>query len=416
MSGIQLPVTHWPAEKPDGVQRQTRWLQVLSHVSPSFGGIANSVPCFARATETASTHACPIVGFCDPQELDQMPEDERAGVTVFPSQRLRWMLDRGLHKRLNDAVSGADGVHIHGLWETHCMLAAPVARARKRPYVISAHGMLDQWASRQKRLKKAVYAALIEMRTMKSAACLRALSRDEVNDYRRLGLTNPIAIVPSAVDEQPSADPDLFLRRYPKLNGKRIVLVMGRIHSKKGLPLLLRAWERAVKREDAHLVIAGPDSDGSRAHLEQLTNELKIRTSVTFTGILMGQRKAAALAAATLFVLPSYSEGFSIAVLEALAAGLPLLVTTACHIPEVATSHCGWVVEPAQGPIEQVLREFFNISENEAREMGRNGWELCRRRFQFSVVGAQMAQVYDWLQGGNRPSAVEIVRGDQRYP
>lgn len=168
-------------------KRQACWLQVMSHLSPRYGGIAASVPGFARATEAASAHACPIVGFCEREELDQLPEEQRAGITVLPPDRLRWMVDTRLHKRLDKEVRGATGVHIHGLWETHCMMAARKARALKRPYIISAHGMLEQWALRHKRLKKALYAALIEIRAMKSAACLRALSADEVDDYRRLG-------------------------------------------------------------------------------------------------------------------------------------------------------------------------------------------------------------------------------------
>jgi glycosyltransferase involved in cell wall biosynthesis len=390
-------------------KRQACWLQVMSHLSPRYGGIATSVPGFARATEAASAHACPIVGFCEQEELDQLPEERRAGITVFPPHRLRWMVDARLKRRLNDAVRGATGVHIHGLWETHCMMAAGMARTLKRPYIISAHGMLEQWALRHKRLKKALYAALIEIRAMKSAACLRALSADEVDDYRRLGLTNPIAIVPGAIDAQPVVSPDLFRSQYPQLDGKRIVLFLGRIHPKKGLHLLLRAWARTVEAEDMHLVIAGPDSEGNQARLEQLRDDLNLRMSVTFTGMLTAERKWSALAAASLFVLPSYSEGFSIAVLEALAAGVPVVVTTSCHIPEVSLNRCGWVIKPAIGPLEQTFREFLSLSPKELYELGSNGRELALRRFHSSVVGNQMAQVYGWLQGGAKPAAVEIV-------
>lgn len=383
-------------------------MQVLSHLSARYGGIASSVPGFARATESESRYACPIIGFCDREELDGIPEEQRAGINIFPPQRLRWMMDVRLQRRLSEAVLGVDGVHIHGIWETHCMMAARTARARKRPYIISAHGMLEQWALQNKRLKKALYAALVELRAMKSAACLRALSMDEVEDYRRLGLTNPIAVIPGAVSAPPDVSPGLFRSRCRWLDGKRIVLFLGRIHPKKGLHLLLKAWARVVPAEDAHLVIAGPDSEGTRARLERLAEDLKIQHSVTFTGMLNGESKWSALAAASLFVLPSYSEGFSIAVLEALAAGIPVLVTTSCHIPEVAEHGCGWVSKPTLASLEQALREFFETSTRKAAELSRNSRELARRRFHLSIVGSQMAQVYDWLQTGRRPAAVEI--------
>jgi glycosyltransferase involved in cell wall biosynthesis len=259
-------------------------------------------------------------------------------------------------------------------------------------------------------LKKALYAALVEIRRMQRAACLRALSLDEVDDYRRLGLTNPIAIIPNGTDAQPGATPGLFLDAYPQLTGKRTILFLGRLHQKKGLQLLLQAWARvSSKADDVQLVIAGPDSENMRASLEKVTDELKLRSSVTFTGMLTGEQKWSAFAAASLFVLPSYSEGFSIAILEALAMGLPVIVTTPCHIPEVAIHDCGWVIQPAVGPLEQALADFFSLSREEADLIGKRGRDLVRTRFHSSVVANEMAQVYDWLQGGSKPTTVEIV-------
>jgi len=328
---------------------------------------------------------------------------------VFPPGRLRWLVDPSLQRRLKDVVREADGVHIHGLWETHCMTAAGVAQSCKRPYLISAHGMLESWALRRKRVKKALYAALVEIRVMRRSACLRALSLDEVDDYRRLGLANPIAIVPGGVDVPEDSNPDLFWNTYPHLAGKRIVLFMGRIDQKKGLNLLLAAWALIAERNyDVHLMIAGPDC-GTLASLEQMTDDLKLRSSVTFAGMVSGEVKWSMLAAAGLFVLPSYSEGFSIAVLEALAMSKPVIVTTPCHIPEVAIHNCGWVISPALAPLEQALTGFLALSAAEAKEIGRHGRDLALTRFHSSVVAKQMDQVYDWLQGGAKPSAVEIV-------
>ena len=404
-------VTQFP-KSPDPVRdrsRDGRWLQVLSHLSPRYGGIASSVPRLARATEAAGRHVCPIVGFCAQDELRDLGEAERQAMKVFSPGRLRWMVDGSLHRQFREMVRAADGVHIHGLWETHCMTAAGIAQSCRRPYIVSAHGMLEQWALRRRRLKKALYAALIEIRAMRRAACLRALSLDEVDDYRRLGLNNPIAIVPGGVDVPAAVSPELFRATYPQLGGKRIVLFMGRIDQKKGLNLLLAAWARIVeKADDIHLMIAGPDC-GMLASLQQMTDELRLHNSVTFAGMVTGEQKWSMLAAASLFVLPSYSEGFSIAVLEALATGIPVIVTKPCHIPEVGIHHCGWVIQPQLETLEQALGEFLALSCAEAEEIGRHGRELARTRFHSSVVAGQMDQVYAWLQGGAMPSSVEIV-------
>ena len=369
-----------------------------------------SVPELTRATEAEGLHACPIAGFCDEMELDHMAPDQRTGLEVFPTSRLRWMMDTRLRGRLYERIRRSTGVHIHGIWEAHCMAAAEMARSSKRPYMISAHGMLEQWALDHKRFKKALYAALFERRRLQRAACLRALSADEVNDYRRLGLTNPVVVIPNSVDPPTGIGAKLFWEAHPELMGKRIVLYLGRLHPKKGLPLLLEAWSRKTRKsEDLHLVIAGPDSEDTRAFLETMTDELNLRSSVTFTGMLTGEHKWSALAAAKLFVLPSYSEGFSVAVLEALAMGLPAIVTVPCHIPEVAIHDCGWVVAPEAGELEGALNEFLALSREDAARLGERGRRLARQRFHPSVVGKQMAQVYGWLQGGVRPSDVEIA-------
>jgi len=387
----------------------SNWLQVLSHLSPRYGGIALSVPESARATEAHGSHACPIVGFCPREELDHLPADARLRAAVFPPDRMRWMVDAPLRNRLKNRILAAEGVHIHGIWETHCMIAARMARACNRPYIVSAHGMLEPWALRRKRIKKALYAALVETRGLQRAACLRALTEHEVNDYRRLGLTSPIAIVPSGIEPQTGVSADIFRAAYPQLAGKRIVLFLGRLHHKKGLHILLQAWARIAKAEDVHLVIAGPDSEDTLASLELLRDQLKLGSSVTFTGMLTGERKWSSLAAADLFVLPSFSEGFSIAVLEALSMGLPVIVTEPCHIPEVAIHNCGWVIQPALAPLADAIEEFLRLSPEEVTHFGERGRKLAAQRFNWSVVGKQMAEVYDWLQGGPKPGTVEIA-------
>jgi glycosyltransferase involved in cell wall biosynthesis len=270
--------------------------------------------------------------------------------------------------------------------------------------------MLEHWALRQKRVRKALYAALVEARNLQHATCLRALTADEVNDYRRVGLGNPIAIVPNGVDPPRGITGDLFWELYPELAGRRIVLFLGRLHHKKGLHLLLQAWARVAKEaDDVHLVIAGPDSVGALSSLQAMTGALGLRSCVTFTGMLSFQYKWSALRAASLFALPSYSEGFSVSVLEALGMGIPVIVTVPCHIPEVSAHTCGWVIEPQIERLEYALREFLEMQPEEAVRMGERGKDLVDRRFRWPVVGRQMAEVYDWLLGGSKPTNVEIA-------
>lgn len=389
-------------------KKSASWLQVLSHVDPQFGGIASSVPQLSQATEAQGGPECPIAGFCDPNE--KLPKDARQSVQHYSSHRVRWALDHNLRNRFRDSIRASQGVHIHGVWEPHCNVAAAAARACRRPYIISAHGMLDLWALKHKRVKKAFYAALIEARNLQRAACLRALTLDEVQDYRRVGLTNPVAVVPTGVEVPAGITGDLFWEMYPQLAGRRIILFLGRVHRKKGLDLLLQAWSRLPKsNDDTHVVIAGPD-DGHLPELKQMVEKLGLEQSVTFAGMLQGEQKWSALRAASVFVLPSHSEGFSVAVLEALAMGLPVIITDQCHFPEIVETKCGWTIQPDAAQLEQALREFLALPPEQAVHMGECGRDLVEKRFRWPVVGKQMADVYAWLQGGGpRPANVDVV-------
>lgn len=403
-------IQHEPIVRQREVRVRASWLQVMSHLDPQFGGIAATVPQLCRATEADGGYRCPIVGFCNPVELGQLSENERLQVIQFPPDRLGWMVNMGMRQQLKQLFRSAQGVHIHGIWETHCTVASGIARSCKTPYIISAHGMLDDWALTHKRLKKALYAALLETNNLQRAACLRALTRDEVTDYRRIGLRTPVAVVPSGVQAPEGVTGDVFWEAFPQLAGKRVVLFMGRLHPKKGLPLLLQAWHRAAESrgEDSHLVIAGPDSDNLLGTLRQMTEDLNLRDSVTFAGMLKDERKWSALAAAELFVLPSFSEGFSVAVLEALAMGLPAIVSSPCHFPEITEANCGWVIEPETHALELALREYLQMRPSELACMGERARGLIERRFTWPVIGRQMEEVYSWLQGGPKPTSVEV--------
>ncbi len=189
------------------------------------------------------------------------------------------------------------------------------------------------------------------------------------------------------------------------------MLFLGRLHPKKGLMMLVRAWARSASSfDDAHLVLAGPDFEGTRATLGGLVDELGIRHQVTFTGMLAGPMKWSALAMASVFALPSFSEGFSVAVLEALGMGLPVIVTRACNIPEVAESRCGWVVESEQSAVEVAIEESLRLAAHDRKMMGERGMALVAGRFTWPVVGKQMAEVYRWVLGGPEPVNVEIFR------
>ncbi len=264
--------------------------------------------------------------------------------------------------------------------------------------------MLDSWALRHKRWKKAFYLQLIERKNLSEANALHALTSAEVADYNRITTGKQIETIPNAVDLPQKSDPNLFFSTYEKLVGKTIVLFLSRLHPKKGLDLLSEAWSRvAPEFSNAHLVIAGPDFADMQRNLESGFEARGVSGAVTFTGMLSGGMKWSALAAAQLFVLPSRSEGLSMAALEAMGMGKPVLLTRQCHVDQLIEQDCGWEIEPDANELESALRDFLR-SPQRARVKGANGRRLVEARHSWEVIGARMRALYGRLV--NSPSSL----------
>ena len=391
------------------------WVNVLSHLDPKYGGMSAAVPALSAAVYRSGVHRVALAGFCAANESYSPFTGSPIPVSHMPRGKAHWLGRDAGGRNFTELIESASGIHIHGLWEQSTFVAARTARIAGKPYIVSAHGMLQSWALRNKRFKKAVYAALIERSNLNRAACLHALTYAEVKDYRDFGLQNPIAVIPNGVEIPAQTDSEAFLSAFPHLRGQRLVLFMSRLHFKKGLDILCKAWKSAAKRwPDAHLVLAGPDFENTRASVEALVADSGMRHRVTFTGMLNSSLKWSALNAADCFVLPSYSEGLSVPVLEALGMGLPVIVTKQCNLPEVAQQECGWVISPAISELEAALGECLASSSSHREAMSVRGRRLVANSYSWRVVGEQMSELYTWIQGGQRPVHLELKLGGER--
>ena len=403
------------APTPDTPQRSARrWLSVVTHLDPRYGGLSAVVPQLSTAVAAQGRVSVALAAFCTPGELYSAENFAQLTLTEWPASRAAWLRDRALLARFRTLLAQADGVHIHGLWEQSTLVAARGARQQRIPYILSAHGMLEPWALRNKQLKKTLYSAFFERSNLEGAGCLHALTRAEAQDYRSYGCTAPIAIIPNGVRIPATISSEAFFTHFPALRGKRIVLFLGRIHFKKGLDLLLRAWKKISARwPQTHLVLAGPDFEGTRARMTALVEQEALGESVLFTGMLRDDLKWSALAAAEGFVLPSFSEGLSVSVLEAMGVGLPVIVSEQCNLPEVADLEAGWVIPAAAGPLKQALEALLENSPQTNAAIGARGRDFVRRRYTWSVVARQMDEIYDWVQGGPTPVDVDLLPAER---
>jgi poly(glycerol-phosphate) alpha-glucosyltransferase len=269
--------------------------------------------------------------------------------------------------------------------------------------------MLDQWALKNSAWKKRLALALFERQNLNDAACLHALTLDELAGFRAFGLQNPIAVIPNGVDAASNGPP---LPRSVLLTGdpRRIVLFLGRIHPKKGLSETLEAWSRAIVlrpalRESWALVVAGWDDGSWLEGLRRQAGALGLEGDVKFVGPVNGPAKTSMLHHAEAFILASHSEGLPMSVLEAWAHGVPVLMTRACNLPEGFAA--GAAVEITVEP-EAMAATLVEALESEAlTAMGAAGRLLVAEHFSWTAVGRSMKAVYDWLAGrGPRPACV----------
>lgn len=394
-----------PERASSATSRSGTWLNLMAHLDPKYGGISAVLPPLCEAVSKAGADAS-LLPFCGPDEhYDVAPS---IPLDVFPLGMRRWLVDGELRRRLADHVVESAGLHIHGIWQEHCLFGVQAAREANKPYVISAHGMLDPWALRNKGWKKRIYSALIERRNVSGASCLHALTSAEAQEYRDFGARNPIAVIPNGVHIPAAASAPAFFRKFPELAGKRVLLYLARLHFKKGLDLLCQAWKNTSPGEENHLLLAGPDFEGTKQRVEEMVAGLGIGKSVSFAGMLKGGDKWNALAAADAFVLPSRSEGLSVSVLEAMGMGKPAIVTSRCNVPEVRTRECGWMIEPNETELTTALQEYLSSDVATRRRMGSNGRRVVEQIYSWETVGHQMAAVYEWLSGGAQPARVDL--------
>lgn len=291
-------------------------------------------------------------------------------------------------------------VHVHGLWMHYTYAAWRWARSREVPMAVSPRGMLEPWALGYRRWKKLPGWWFWQEKAVAGAAILHCTSEAEARKLRRIGISNPVAVVPNGVD-LPDLRPGDGRR-----NGCRSVVFVSRIHPIKGLPLLLEAWAR-LRPAGWRLIIAGPDECGHEDELRVQARKLGIADSVEFRGPVYGKNKWELLSSADLFVLPSYSENFGVAMAEALACAVPVIATKGTPWSLLGEARCGWWVEPGVDPLAAALEEAMRLSVAERRRMGERGRRLVAERFSWPKIGQQMKEVYEWVLGaGPRPGCV----------
>lgn len=366
-----------------------RILQVIPTLNPSVGGVAPAMMALSRGLARRG-HEVEIVAL-DPassQWLQSIPLTVHAvggGLTNYgySSALTKWLRANG---------DRYDRVIVNGLWQYPGLAVWRRFAGTATPYYVFPHGMLDPWFKRTyplKHLKKWLYWPWAEYRIMRGAAAViftseqeRVEARESFWLYRAIERVSPLGVeLPPVVSE---ASREKLIERFPQLRNTRPLLFLGRLHPKKGCDLAIEAFAAAAGRtSDFSLVMAGPDQIGWQEKLRSRARELGVESQVTFTGMLEGELKQSALANADALILPSHQENFGMAVVEALAMGVPVLISDRINTAEeIKSDHAGYVAADDLAGTKSLIERWRDTPPEKREVMRRNATDCFSRRFE----------------------------------
>jgi glycosyltransferase involved in cell wall biosynthesis len=364
--------------------RPLKILQLAHTLEPSVGGVVPAVLGLSRGLAQRG-HTVDVVTLDEP---DRSYESYKPHITVHPlgSGLTSYRYSAKLLPWLRQHGGNYDRVIVNGLWQYLSFAAWRRFAGTAIPYFVYPHGMLDPWFKRTfplKHLKKWLYWPWADYRVLRDAAAVIFTSEEERLQAREsfwlyrarekvspLGIEAPPPLLPDSTEK--------FLAEFPSLRNKRIFLFLGRLHPKKGCDLLIDAL-RQRKPADVALVLAGPDQVGWEKELRARATEI----DPVFTGMLHGEMKQAAFACADVFVLPSHQENFGVSVVEALAVGLPVLISNRINIwREIETDRAGYIENDDLPGTTRLLEHWLNTSEQDRHVMRSNARNCFARRFQ----------------------------------
>lgn len=392
-------------------------LHVIPSISPGLGGptqvvlnLVSALRQFNIDAEIVTTNddGAQLLDVSLNQRVEYYSKDSGQSVPVWFLPRFtpplkEFIFSPALTGWLWKNLSNYDVIDNHYLFSYAPTCAAAIARWKKVPYTVRTMGQLSPWALAQSQLKKRIYTSLIERRNLNHAAVIHCTTPDEAHDVCNFGLHSPLVTLPLGV-HLPSSIPEpkaQLRKQYNLPENAPIILFLSRLHHKKRPELLLESLSLVqAKGHHFHLILAGSGTPDYLAHLKNLTASLGLAHAVSFPGLVVDKEKDLLLQGSDLFVLPSFSENFGIAVAEALAAGLPVVLTPGIQIaPDIAAAKAGFVVPGEVGPLAASIAQLL-ISSELREELGQNGQRLAKERYSWKAIVKDLIPIYKAIAAG----------------
>ena len=415
LSEPKSPVTGGAGSKMSHATKQTailplpvkackRILHIIPSAGPLRGGPSQVVHLLARGTADYGLEV--HVAATDDNRGERLrvplgvaiPEE---GVTwwYFRAQTPFYLISLPFTKWLRAHIEDYDLVHIHALFSYCSVAAAFIARSSGVPYIVQPHGVLNRWGVQNRRpwLKRLSFQ-LIEKRVIANAAAIHYTSDQELLEAAEFGVSQRSIVIPNPALPPQFERQELageFRSRHPELAGRRIVLFLSRIDAKKGLDILIDAYAGLRARmPEAAMVIAGSGDAALTEKIKTRARQRGVDRDIVWTGFLEGREKWAALADADLFVLPSYSENFGVAAIEAMMFGLPVVVSDQVAIhKEIARAGAGIVTRCDAREIEDAMAAVL-AHPDAVRSFGTPGFRMVSDTFSLEKVTRTLIDAY----------------------
>lgn len=375
-----------------------RAVHVIAGLGTQYGGPSLYVPSLCAALASVG---------CDATILTISGADSVAGpginafapdfanVPIFGALRS----SSGMRAALGQATRNADVVHAHGLWLMPNVYAGRAASRARKPLIVTPHGSLAPAALQRSKIRKKVFWRWLQRPAYLDAFAWHATSAAESADIAAFGVTAPVATIPVGI-EIPNE-----VARHDPVKSRRKLLFLSRLHPHKNLDLLIDVWRRLAPRHlNWDLIIAGSGDD---RHVRSFIDRAAAieHSRITFAGHVGPQDKAMLLRESDLFVLPSRSESFGIVVAEALASGLPAVVTRGAPWELLDSKGCGWWVEESRDALELALDKAMRCSVFERKAMGLRGRSWMEQEFGWQTIAQRMVALY---REARRVNSIEV--------
>lgn len=385
-------------------------IHVVTHsLSRNGGGIPAVLwglySCFPRDVKVN------ITGYQDQYASSDVLIDQAYTVDQYPY--CQWSphhFSRSLKKELfeNRRFHVKSIVHLHGLWLYPSILCCEVVKKKAIPYIISPHGMLEKWALRHSLVKKKIAWRMYEKKNLQYAHCIHVGSSAEYAAVRSIGLKNPVAIIPNGVSiPQKEIYPNHFSDDW---SGCNVLLFLARYHKKKGVEELIEGWKRtSYKKSNWRLALVGYGEKKYENHLKKLIKKYDLARYVKMYVPLFGYSRYEYFINAHGYILPSHSEGMPMTVLDAMACGVPVLMTKQCNIHEAFQNGGAYEISCDPQKLSQQLDAFFQRSPEDLRSVALRGKHFMTTQYGWQQKAHDMLSVYQWLVGdADRPDCVKL--------